>query len=103
LRLPTTFSRDWSSDVCSSDLQKITELGAGTRKLVKATSTLLIMSLFTYLLFNVRAAQQLSLTLLLGIALIYAVRDLLRDDLIDRSEERRVGREGTDREQQYED
>lgn len=63
--------------------QKITELGAGTRKLVKATSTLLIMSLFTYLLFNVRAAQQLSLTLLLGIALIYAVRDLLRDDLID--------------------
>ncbi|KHO65331.1 hypothetical protein [Pseudomonas flexibilis] len=64
--------------------QKITELGAGTRKLVKAASTVLIMSLFTYFLFNVRdASQQLSLALLLGIALIYAVRDLLRDDLID--------------------
>ncbi|HTN31754.1 MAG TPA: hypothetical protein VL178_13155 [Pseudomonas sp.] len=64
--------------------QKITELGAGTRKLVKATSTVLIMSLFTYFLFNVRdASQQLSLALLLGIALIYALRDLLRDDLID--------------------
>ena len=56
--------------------QKITELGAGTRKLVKAASTVLIMSLFTYFLFNVRdASQQLSLALLLGIALIYAVRE----------------------------
>ena len=64
--------------------QKITELGAGTRKLVKASSTVLIMSLFTYFLFNVRdASQKLSLALLVGIALIYAVRDLLRDDLID--------------------
>lgn len=64
--------------------QKLIELGAGTRKLVKAASTVLIMSLFTYLLFNVRDVnQKLSLTLLLGIALIYAVRDLLRDDLID--------------------
>lgn len=64
--------------------QKISELGAGTRKLVKAASTMLIMSLFTYFLFNVRdASQKLSLTLLVGIALVYAVRDLLRDDLID--------------------
>ena len=64
--------------------QKIIELGAGTRKLVKAASTMLIMSLFTYFLFNVRdASQKLSLALLVGIALIYAVRDLLRDDLID--------------------
>lgn len=60
----------------------ITELGAGTRKLVKAASTMLIMSLFTYLLFNARGASQLSVTLLLGIALIYAIRDLLRDDMI---------------------
>lgn len=60
----------------------ITELGAGTRKLVKAVSTMLIMSLFTYLLFNARGASQLSVTLLLGIALIYAIRDLLRDDMI---------------------
>lgn len=64
--------------------QKLIELGAGTHKLVKAASTMLIMSLFTYVLFNVRDAnQKLSLTLLAGIALIYAVRDLLRDDLID--------------------
>lgn len=62
---------------------KITELGAGTHKLVKAASTMLIMSLFTYFLFNARdASQKLSLTLLLIIALVYAIRDLLRDDLI---------------------
>lgn len=60
----------------------IAELGEGTRKLVKAGSTMLIMSLFTYLLFNARSASQLSLTVLLGIALIYAIRDLLRDDMI---------------------
>lgn len=61
----------------------ITELGPGTRKLVKAASTTLIMSLFTYFLFNARdASQKLSLTLLLGIALVYALRDLLRDDMI---------------------
>lgn len=62
---------------------KITELGAGTHKLVKAASTMLIMSLFTYFLFNARdASQKLSLTLLLVIALVYAIRDLLRDDMI---------------------
>lgn len=62
---------------------KVIELGAGTRKVVKAVSTMWIMMLFTYILFNARdASQQLSLTLLLGIALIYAVRDLLREDMI---------------------
>lgn len=63
---------------------QVTELGAGTRKMVKAGSTMLIMSLFTYILFNARdGSQKLSLTLLLGIALIYALRDMLRDDMID--------------------
>lgn len=62
---------------------QVTELGSGTRKLVKAASTTLIMTLFTAILFNARSgAQQLSLTLLLGIALIYALRDLLREDMI---------------------
>lgn len=62
---------------------KVTELGAGTHKLVKAMSTMLIMSFFTYFLFNARgASEKLSLTLLLVIALVYAVRDLLRDDMI---------------------
>ena len=61
---------------------KRTELGEGTRKLVKAATTTLIMGLFTYVLFNVRSASQLSITLLLGIAMIYGIRDLLRDDLI---------------------
>lgn len=62
---------------------RLTELGSGTRKLVKAASTMLIMSLFTYFLFNLRAGnQQLSLALLLSIALIYALRDVLRDDMI---------------------
>lgn len=64
---------------------KVIELGSGTRKLVKAGSTMLIMSLFTYFLFNARAnSQQLSLALLLAIALTYALRDLLRDDMITR-------------------
>lgn len=63
---------------------RIVELGAGTRKIVKAASTILLMSFFTYILFNVRESRhELSLTLLLGIALIYALRDLLRDDMID--------------------
>lgn len=61
---------------------RLAELGDGTRKLVKAVSTTIIMSLFTYLLFNARGASQLSVTLLLGIALIYAIRDMLRDDMI---------------------
>ncbi|MGC8121410.1 hypothetical protein [Marinobacter sp. VGCF2001] len=62
---------------------RVTELGAGTRKLVKAASTTVVMLLFTYLLFNIRDfSQALSLSLLLGIALIYALRDLLRDDMI---------------------
>lgn len=62
--------------------QSVSELGSGTRKLVKASSTMVIMSFFTYLLFNTRGASQLSITLLLGIAMIYAIRDLLRDDMI---------------------
>lgn len=62
---------------------KVTELGAGTQKLVKAASTTLIMGLFTYVLFSARdGSQKLSLVLLLGIALVYGVRDLLRDDMI---------------------
>lgn len=60
---------------------KLTELGSATRKLVKAANTTLIMGLFTYVLFNARSASHLSITLLLGIALIYGIRDLLRDDL----------------------
>ena len=63
---------------------KVAELGAGTRKAVKAASTLFIMSVFTYLLFILRDGQQeWSFTLLFSIALIYALRDLLRDDMID--------------------
>lgn len=61
---------------------KLTELGSGTRKLVKAATTTLIMGMFTYVLFNARSASQLSITLLLVIAMVYGIRDLLRDDLI---------------------
>lgn len=62
---------------------KVTELGAGTQKVVKAISTMLIMSLVTYFLFNARSGgQQLTLSLLVGIALVYALRDFLRDDMI---------------------
>ncbi len=62
---------------------KIAELGSGTRKLVKAGSTMVIMSMLTYLLFNVRSASQtLSVTLLLVIALAYGIRDMVREDMI---------------------
>lgn len=62
--------------------KKLTELGSGTRKMVKAVSTILIMSLFTYVIFILRdSRQELSVAVLLLIALIYAVRDLLRDDM----------------------
>lgn len=61
---------------------KLTELGSGTHKLVKAATTTLIMGLFTYVLFNARSASHLSVTLLLVIAVVYGLRDLLRDDLI---------------------
>ncbi len=62
---------------------KIIELGAHTRNLVKAGSTLVIMLLLTYVLFNARhGSQTLSITLLFGIALMYAVRDLVREDMI---------------------
>src|SRR5690606_41214953 len=57
------------------------ERGSATSKLVKAANTTLIMGLFTYVLFTARSASHLSITLLLGIALIYGIRDLLRDDL----------------------
>src|SRR5690625_6791705 len=66
-----------------SPQSKIVELGSGTRRLVKAGSTMVVMSGLTYLLFNARnASQTLSISLLLGIALVYAIRDLLRDDMI---------------------
>jgi len=59
------------------------ELGAATRKLVKAGSTMVVMLILTYVLFNTRnASQTLSVTLLFGIALIYAVRDIVREDMI---------------------
>lgn len=66
-----------------SPRSKIVELGSVTRRLVKAGSTMVIMSALTYLLFNARnASQTLSISLLLGIALVYAIRDLLREDMI---------------------
>ncbi len=62
--------------------RKVIGLGSITRKMVKAASTILIMSLFTYVIFMMRdRRQELSLALLLGIAMIYALRDLLRDDM----------------------
>lgn len=61
---------------------KVIELGSITRKMVKAVTTILIMALFTYVIFFLRdSRQELSVTLLFGIALIYALRDLLRDDM----------------------
>lgn len=62
---------------------KITELGSGTLKLVKAGSTMVVMLLLTVVLFNTRdASQTLSITVLFTIALVYAVRDIVREDMI---------------------
>lgn len=62
---------------------RVTELGTGTQKLVKAATTMLVMSLFTLLIFRTReSAHELTLALLLMIAFIYALRDILREDLI---------------------
>ena len=69
---------------------RITELGTGTQKLVKAFSTMLVMMFFGALIFRARdSAHELTLSLLLLIAFIYALRDFLRDDLI-RTATRRI-------------
>lgn len=61
----------------------IIELGSGTRNLVKAGSTLVIMLMLTYVLFNLRSSSQtLSMTLLFSIAMVYAIRDMVREDMI---------------------
>lgn len=61
---------------------EVTSLGNYVRRGIKALITMLIMSMFTLFIFYYRDAYTLSLGLILTVALVYALRDLMRDDLI---------------------
>lgn len=61
----------------------VIELGNMARRSVKALITMVIMSAFTTFIFYYRdSGYSLSIGLILTVALVYALRDLLRDDLI---------------------
>ncbi|OOG22686.1 hypothetical protein B1C78_14640 [Thioalkalivibrio denitrificans] len=64
---------------------RTTELWRTTHRTVKALYTMVIMTLFTVLLFHTfRAAHRLTITLLLMIALVHALRDYLHDEMVNR-------------------
>lgn len=64
---------------------RTTELWRTAHRTVKALYTMVIMTLFTVLIFHTfRAAHRLTVTLLLMIALIHALRDYLHDDMVNR-------------------
>lgn len=61
----------------------VVELGNIARRSVKAFITMLVMSAFTIFIFYYRdSGYSLSIGLILTVALVYALRDLLRDDLV---------------------
>jgi len=61
----------------------VIELGNLARRTIKAFITTLIMSAFTVFIFYYRdSGYSLSIGLILTVALVYALRDLLRDDLV---------------------
>lgn len=61
----------------------VVELGNLARRGVRAMITMFIMSAFTIFIFYYRdSGYSLSVGLILTVALVYALRDLLRDDLI---------------------
>ncbi|GLR64565.1 hypothetical protein [Marinospirillum insulare] len=61
----------------------VIELGNIARRSVKAFITTLIMSAFTIFIFYYRdSGYSLSIGLILTVAMVYALRDLLRDDLV---------------------
>src|SRR5690606_40516267 len=85
-RRHTRFSRDWSSDVCSSDLQRIDEGGDGA---VAAPSQQLRLAFVLDLDFDLE---------LTALGLVGLAGDLVTHQLPgpaggERSEERRVGKE----------
>lgn len=64
---------------------RTTELWDGTHRTVKTLYTMVIMTLFTALIFHTfRAANRLTVTLLLMIALVHALRDYLQDEMVNR-------------------
>src|SRR5207253_6390402 len=83
-RRHTRWPRDWSSDVCSSDLGHIEEVGAGDRlRDIRGEADPIAVR-----------REQLLEARLVDRDLAPAQRvDLLRDDVANRSEERRVGKE----------
>jgi len=64
---------------------RTTTLRDSTHRTVKTLYTMVIMTLFTVLIFHTfRAAHRLTFTLLLMIALIHALRDYLHDEMVNR-------------------
>lgn len=61
----------------------VVELGNLVRRSVKAMITMFVMSAFTIFIFYYRdSGYSLSIGLILTVAMVYALRDLLRDDLV---------------------
>ncbi|WP_231364677.1 hypothetical protein [Thioalkalivibrio sp. ALRh] len=64
---------------------RTTDLWRATYRAVKALYTMVIMTLFTVLIFHtIRAVHRLTITLLIMIALIHALRDYLHDEMVNR-------------------
>lgn len=61
---------------------EVAALGDNARRAVKALITTLVMSLFTLFVFYYRDSYSVSIGLIFIVALVYAFRDLLRDDLV---------------------
>ncbi len=64
---------------------RTTDLWRATYRAVKALYTMVIMTLFTVLIFHtIRAVHRLTITLLIMIALVHALRDYLHDEMVNR-------------------
>src|SRR5690606_40931469 len=97
-RRHTRFSRDWSSDVCSSDLAQLVENGAPHAQTGEAGKA------FIRLTIAAQAVEQTQQTDLLHVFAIErgaGLQGQLTDDALDqrqvRSEERRAGKESRER------
>src|SRR5690606_39908888 len=87
-RRHTRFSRDWSSDVCSSDLDKTLPV---SRNKVIASITVLVMLIFTKYVYMVSLTNYYTFYTISHFGVTVQASQLLL--FLFRSEERRVGKE----------